>query len=192
MDPEKTDGQTEDQDDEQEDSESIADDAKGKSASGKTYSQDEFNAAFDKRWAKEKAKLEKAQRDADAAKEAKDLEEQGEFRKLYEAEQAKVTELAPKAAEHDAALEVVQRLVDAKLSAAPDYVQVLLKDMSPVQQLDYLQEHESKWAASADEDEGDTRESIQRQPKTKTGKTTAGQAFLQSHYGVRKTDPATG
>lgn len=106
---------------------------------------DEIN----ERMKKAEAALAEQQRQSEEA-EQKRLKEQGKYQQLYEDASGKVTTLEAQIRERDDELaryrEAFEGMLAARLEAAPEHIQALLKDMDALKALRWLDENAEKLA----------------------------------------------
>jgi len=106
--------------------------------------QAEYEAVLKDRLERQKAQFKAAQDKAAEDAKAATLKEQGEFKALYEAEQARAADLAAKAdaaARYEAAL---TRHLKALREGLPEHILMLLDAKDPAAQLEFLSEHGDK------------------------------------------------
>lgn len=118
----------------------------------KKFSQADLDRYVTERLNRDRERRAAEQKKADEAAEEKRLQEQAEFQKLAETRAEKIVELEAKVSgfepiqtERDEAMAVIQKIVDAELEHAPDYVKDAISERSAIKQLEYLTEHRDKW-----------------------------------------------
>jgi hypothetical protein len=137
-------------------------DNKAQGSAERLFSQAEVDRIVKERLEREQEKAQnaakKAAETARAEAEAKALAEQGEFKKLFEQASDKLKALESLQAQAEAAQENAKRLEkalvgyrDARFGEVPEHIQVLLKRMEVVEQIEWLTANAGKLAGHADE-----------------------------------------
>lgn len=95
-----------------------------------------------------KQRLESRREEDRREAERKALEEQNEFKTLYEAEQKKVEEFAPYKESAERYRGALETHLEAQKKDLPEHVKELLEKQDPVDQLDYLSKHRDQLVAA--------------------------------------------
>jgi hypothetical protein len=107
-------------------------------ADEKRFTQTELEQQIKERLARQQRQFEAQQREAQAALEAKQLEEQAEWQKLANRRADELKELKPRAQLAESYEKAVRALVDAQTRDVPANIQMILEKLSLVDQLDWL------------------------------------------------------
>lgn len=107
-------------------------------ADEKKFTQAELEQQIKERLARQQRQFEAQQREAQAAVEAKQLEEQAEWQKLANRRADEIKELKPRAALAEGYEKAVKALVEAQTRDVPVAIQTILEKLSLLDQLDWL------------------------------------------------------
>ena len=107
-------------------------------ADEKRFTQVELEQQIKERLARQQRQFEAQQREAQAALEAKQLEEQAEWQKLANRRADEIKELKPRAALAEGYEKAVKALVEAQTRDVPVAIQTILEKLSLLDQLDWL------------------------------------------------------